>query len=704
MPPKTEKEKKPRLRTETETGAAPVSERATTSASPRRKKKAKPAVDEASLDELDDDEPGEASTTSTTADPSPGDTWTGLGEGASRRELLWMGGLTFFVRIVYFFTANGPAFRNPLIDGDQYDFLAERIASGQGLPDEPFWQPPLFPLLLGALYRVCGHTFWAPRLCSALFTALTAALVTDLVRRASTPGRRWPALVAGGALALYGPSIFYDGELLPTALGTFLGTFALWVTLTQKPQLDRNILAGVVTGLAALALGPLLFLAPVLGFFASSEQRLGRAARAGRVLVTCLAALVIVSPVTVFNFRRSGELIPISANAGINLWIGNNPDADRTFAIRPGEAWEEMLAEPGQQGVTTAGGQDAYFARKARAFCAEQPLACAAGLARKARLLVVGREIPRNEDVYTLRRQSPLLAVTLFRLGSFAFPFGVIFPLAVAGLFVGLGRAAEDDPRRRVTLATLGAALALAAGPVIFLVAGRYRLPLVPALLLLGGIALDGLFAPPDEAPSRRWAWPPTASLGAALALGLTLWPAHLAVDAIDFEAEMWFVVGGRRERLQDTEGAIASYRHALERRPNYTEAGYNLGILLEKKDRSGEAVEVYRGLLRAEPGMFGVRYRLIQALLSSERLDEAARELDEMQRELPDNPMLMTSRAKLLLLKDDVPGAKQWTARALETTRGQHQEAEALMNMIERIEKGKGPDDSERPEPEEER
>jgi tetratricopeptide (TPR) repeat protein len=682
MPPKTEKTKKKRRPSQ-------VSMAETTTSAPSQQAR-KPAIDEPAHEIEHDEDGAEAERT---ADPV---SWSGLGEGTSRRDALLVGGLAFFVRVVYFLTANGPAFRNPLIDGDQYDFLAERIASGQGLPAEPFWQPPLFPLLLSVLYRVCGHTFWAPRLLSALLTALTAALVTDLVRRASAPGRRWPSLVAGCALALYGPSIFYDGELLPTALGTFLGTLALWVTLTQRPQFDRNIVTGVLSGLSALALGPLLFLAPVLGFFASAEQRLSRGARALRVLVTCGAALVIVLPVTVFNLRQSGELIPISANAGINLWIGNNPEADKTFAIRPGEEWEEMLAEPGQQGITTAGGQDAYFAHKARAFCADQPLACARGLLQKGRLLVIGREIPRNEDLYTLRRQSPVLAATVFRLGTFGFPFALIFPFAMAGTLVGFARSSPE--KRRITSTTLAAVLALAAGPVIFLVAGRYRLPMIPALLVLVGIGLDGLVAPGDEPDSRRFAWPPLAVVAAVLAFGLTLVPARLAVDAIDFEAEMWFVVGGRRERLHDQEGAIASYRHALERRPAYTEAAYNLGVLLEKSDRSAEAVEVYRGLLRAQPGMFGVRYRLIQALLSSERLADADKELDEMQRELPDNPMLMTSRAKLLLLKDDVPGARQWTERALEATGGEHQEAQALMNMIERIEKGKGPDDSEKP------
>lgn len=602
-----------------------------------------------------------------------------LGPGAPAKDWLGVAATALFVRCLYFFTADGPAWRNPLIDGDQYDFLAEKVASGEGFPPEPFWQPPLFPLVLGGLYRVFGHHLLVPRLFSALLTALSAALVTDLVRRATQS--RLASIVAGLLLAFYGPSIFYDGELLPTALGTFLGTGALWIALTRAPLFERNVTTGVATGLAGVALGPLLLLAPLLGLVASGDQGLTRGRRALRTLVTCVAAAIIVLPVTVFNFRRSGEIIPVSANAGINLWIGNNAEADATFAIRPGEAWEKLLAEPSEQGITTPGGQDAYFVAKARTFCTTSPGACLAGLVHKARLLVVAREIPRNEDVYVLARQSPVLQATTWRVGTFAFPFALLFPFAVGGILAGF--ASTEARVRRVAIATTLALVGLAAGPVIFFAAGRYRLPMVPPLAVLAGLGVAALPA-----------WNRLAKGGALAAFALTLWPAPLPVDAVDFEAEMWFVVGGRRERMGDVEGAANSYKHAIERRPGYSEAGFNLGLLLEKQERFGEAVDVYRGLLRVQPGMFGVRYRLVNALLSAQRLDEAGRELAALQEEVPDHPTLLTTRAKLLLLADKPAEAKLLCERALELTQGQHREAVLLLQMIERLEGGKPLDD----------
>jgi hypothetical protein len=35
----------------------------------------------------------------------------------------------------------------------------------------------------------------------------------------------------------------------------------------------------------------------------------------------------------------------VSYNGGINFWIGNNPDSERTVAIRPGRSWDALDKE-----------------------------------------------------------------------------------------------------------------------------------------------------------------------------------------------------------------------------------------------------------------------------------------------------------------------------------------------------------------------
>jgi hypothetical protein len=177
-----------------------------------------------------------------------------------RRVPIW--GFVFTVaigtRLAYLLTARGPAFDAPLIDADYYDYLGARLARGEGFDPGPFWQPPLYPLALGGLYALGGHSPWWPRLLQALLGALTAVLSSGVARRLT--GRSEVALGAGLLVALHGPLVFYDGELLATSLGTFLATAALWLAVRETPRLGTALGCGVFLGLGALAVAPLLLL------------------------------------------------------------------------------------------------------------------------------------------------------------------------------------------------------------------------------------------------------------------------------------------------------------------------------------------------------------------------------------------------------------------------------------------------------------
>ncbi|HYO59525.1 glycosyltransferase family 39 protein [Archangium sp.] len=501
------------------------------------------------------------------------------------------------VRLAYLLTARGPAFDAPLIDADYYDYLGERLARGEGFDPGPFWQPPLYPLVLGGLYWLGGHSLWWPRLFQALLGALTAALACGVARRVS--GNPRVGLSAGLLVALHGPLVFYDGELLATSLGTFLGTAALWLAIRESPGVGTAPLCGACIGLGALAVSPLLLLvlplAVALGW--------GRPVRAALCVVAC-AAVVLCA--TSANRARSGEWVLISANGGINLWLGNNQDVDGAMAIRPGAAWEALVNEPARRGFHTPATQDAYFIRKTLDWCRSRPLDCVGNLLWKARLLLVARELPRNEDLSVIRSQSPVVWALTARAGSLALPYALLWPLAAVGA-VGLWRRWRAREDARVALTVAGAALMLAAPSVLFFVTGRYRAPLAPALCVLAALGLHALL-------SR--ASPRAVPAGVALAvLVLSVWPVRLAVDTLDFEAELHYAVGGRHARLGNDAAAVEAWRRAVLRKPDYLEAGYNLGLALERLGRTGEAARTYESLLRWYPreGLLRERLALLQ-------------------------------------------------------------------------------------------
>jgi hypothetical protein len=535
--------------------------------------------------------------------------------------------LAFVVRLAYFATAGGVGFTDPLIDADYNDAMGEALSRGEGFPPGPFWQPPLYPALLGALYGTFGHSLWAPRLLQAVLGAATAGMATVIAERLG--GHRWMGLLAGILVALHGPLVFYDGELLATSVATFLVTSAVWLCTFPSPGWAVAFSSGLAVGLGALAVAPVLLLAiPIAWSLSRCGRRLAPIALAG-----CALAVV---PVSSMNRLRSGEWFLISANAGVNLWIGNNADIDRTLAIRPGNQWEELMDEPRAHGAASAGAQNDYFIEKAVRGCAGAPVVCLANLLHKGRLLLSAHEIPRNESLAAARQKAPVLWILTARVGSFELPSALLLPLAIAGGVVIARR------KERLEWTVLASTIALALPLVVFFVTGRYRAPLWPTVSVLAAVGAVNF----GLAEQRKQALAP--GIAATLAFLIAVWPVHLAVDGIDFEAEMHYALAGRRARLGDETGAATALRDALTHRPAYLEAGFNLGLLLERGGRPDEAANVYQAVLAHHPSDVATRLRLGGTLLALGRRNDASALFEKLLSENPQNGMAARGLAKV--------------------------------------------------------
>src|SRR5262249_55806558 len=157
----------------------------------------------------------------------------------------------------------------------------------------------------------------------------------------------------------------------------------------------------------------------------------------------------------------------------------------------PGGELERRAEEPENRGIVRAGARSAYFAARARQFLLQEPMAALRLYIKKTGELIAGREIPRNQDQYVYRRESSLFALLLWRFGV-SFPFGVIAPLALAGVFtVSRGAGAGSSGPGKELLLLYGAAYA--ASILLFFPTDRYRLPLVPVAALFAGNLLATL-------------------------------------------------------------------------------------------------------------------------------------------------------------------------------------------------------------------
>lgn len=521
--------------------------------------------------------------------------------------LVW--GAAFALRLLYIFQSQrSPFYDFPLVDAKTYTQAAAAMALGH-FGDQPFWQPPLYPYFLGALYALFEPSFTLPRLVQAALGATLCLLIFRLGRVFS------PAVgyLAAGLAACYGPFIFFEAELLPPALALVLNLLALWALLWAvegRPQ--RLLLPGFLFGLAALSVANVLAFVPVAALWLVWVRRGRLVGVAALLLGTALA----VTPVTLRNYYVGGDWVLISYNAGLNFYIGNNAQYDETVAIQPGPAWLELTARPRvEAGVIQPSAQSDFFFAEAWDFIGQQPFAYLKLLLYKLYLFWHGDEIGRNQDLYFARQYAPLLQVLLWKYGV-AFPFGVLAPLAL----VGLGLSYRNGLLRRpepLLLALFAGAYMLTV--VAFFVSARYRLPVVPILLIFaayGGRELYLLW--------RRRAYRDLlVGCGAAFLLAVAC-NFRMGAMNVEGDAHTHYRLGYVYEKKGLPINAVAAYEQALTLDPDIKWARFNLASLYARSGEYNRAIAAYGEFIRRFPEVARARLALGNVYLHTGRHAEA--------------------------------------------------------------------------------
>lgn len=98
---------------------------------------------------------------------------------------------------------------------------------GQLVGTDVFYQAPLYPYFLGAIYATFGRDLTVVRMIQAI---VGAAACTILGLAAARLFGRRVGLLAGLGLALYAPVIFFDGLIQKTVLDVFFVCLVLWIS------------------------------------------------------------------------------------------------------------------------------------------------------------------------------------------------------------------------------------------------------------------------------------------------------------------------------------------------------------------------------------------------------------------------------------------------------------------------------------------
>lgn len=510
--------------------------------------------------------------------------------------------------------AGSPFFDAPMADALACFQQAEQFAATFGLGDEPFTGPPLYPVFLGVLYRLFGADFFAFSLIQFTLGAFSVVLLYLIGRRVFSPGI---GLAAGAAAAVYGPLIYFEGELLPPGLAILLN-LSLVLFLLRAGTVSRPwscLAAGLLLGVAGLAVPHVLLFGPGVAGWMLLRRDPGLPARLGRVLLLGLGVFLVIGGTTWRNYHKGGDLVLLSSDSGLSFFLGNNPDRARTVGMGPGAEWDELIRQPVREGLEKPPEQSAFFWRAAISFAREEPAAFLRSLAAKAFDFWQGGEIRGPTDIYFARAHSGLLAGLVWHHGL-AFPFGIVGPLALAGLLLAV-------VERRAGLIVLFV-LCYAAAVVAFSVTARYRLPAVPLLILLACYAGAWL---KDRVTARQW----RSVLPAAGLLFLVAWPLNARAVAPAEDARDRYYVGLAYARKGMPARAALELRKALDLDEGHYDARLKLGELLVELDNPAEAREQFRLLARRYPLRADPRRNLANLHLEEERIEEAVALFEEI-------------------------------------------------------------------------
>ena len=526
--------------------------------------------------------------------------------GLSTAALFWMiVGLAFAIRAVVLLQLSGnhPAFDQPIVDSRWHYLWAKKIANGDLLGEGVFYRAPLYPYLLALWMKIFGDGLWPIRLMQAFVGGLTAGLTFLIGTKAF--GRK-VGIIAGVLATLYGTLAYYETELLIEVIAVPLGLWAVYLAMEEASEpTPRNLRwfgVGVVVGLFAIARPNILLVVPAFWWWAwpagTTAHPSGLLSRVKAPLILSLGVLLPIIPVTVRNYVVAQDPVLISYQGGINLWLGNNPQADGLTMQMPevtldeSVEWDEFVQTTDSTASVLAGRTlqasevSSFWTGRALQWMAENPLAALTGWAKKTWYFLGGFEVSDQTDIYAFSKFSSLLDLLISRPLIYI-PFGLIAPLGLLGLILAWRRSPQTRP-------LVGFVVLYALTVVLFLATARHRLPVVPIFIVCAAAAIVQFARTFSSRSLVALVLPALAVTGLLVILN------QRNVEAVmDNPAFLHYQMALAHERQGDYEGAALEYGQALKIEPNHLASRKNLAYAMVRMGVFDSAVAMSFSYLR---------------------------------------------------------------------------------------------------------
>lgn len=531
-----------------------------------------------------------------------------------KNSLLLLFLVALLVRLVYLFEiSQTTAFDILLGDAAGYDLWARQIADGNWLGDRVFYQSPLYPYLLGIIYAIFGRTILLVRLAKLFLGALTCVLL-------AIAGERFfdkkTGLFGGFLLAVYPAAVFFDGSMQKTSIGVFFMTLFVLLLGKINHRARRRLwfFSGLTLGCLGLVrensllLCPLVFLWLLIHFKNEPVKR-------RFVWLSCFLTglLIVLLPVGIRNKIVGHDFVLTTAQLGTNFYIGNNRTADgmyRSLTWSRGHwgfesADASRLAEQETGQHLNAARVSAFWLQKTLAEIGSDPLSWIHLMLKKWGLLWNAVEVGDTESQYAHDDWSRLLNF----LGKL-FHFGILFPIAAAGLWL-----TRKQWRQLWILYLL--LLGYAVSVWLFYIFARYRMPMIPLLIMFASAGLMqciSLFQ--HKNPGGFIPLLGIVLVSAVFVNQKKIPPAH-------FAATTYSNLGVCLEETRPDKARMY-YRKAVRLNPDFVKAYYKLGRFLMRRREFNNAINAFTRALTVNPNNEEIHFHLGLSYLATGRPDVA--------------------------------------------------------------------------------
>ncbi len=505
---------------------------------------------------------------------------------------------------------------------------AVSIIKGGWLGKDAFFRAPLYPYFLSLLYRIFGINLLVPRVVQCIIGSFNCILTQKISAKIFD---KKIGNIAGIIAAFYPLFIYFDLELLIPTILIFLILLGFYLTLHHSHQRGTKsgwFITGVVWGLAAITRpNVILFLIFLPFWFAKKLRKHTKTA----LLYVGLGVVAMIIPITIRNYVVSQEFVPIAWQGGTNFYIGNNPYTDGMTAIIPGsrKSWwggfydAKKIAEEAMGRELRNSEIDRYWLNQGIEFIKDQPIKAVSLFLRKTYLFFGGFEISNNRDIYFFTRLT-YLKFLIFNLPFFQFPFGLLLPFSLVGCWYAYKK------KKDILLALLFA-IPYSLSFIIFFVCARYRLAIIPFLIMLTTFAIVSIFDEVKEKNRKNIIPAALIFISSFIIFNANIFRLrsanpglnNLTLAAVEHEKgnyqkaisylekalhytpnspEALNLLGSSYKKLGRIERALFYFQEAIKNDPKQAEAYFNIGNIYAGTGKYEEAKKFYLKAIEVDP------------------------------------------------------------------------------------------------------